>query len=263
MKNSLSRKVKKTKKEGCDTMNRMNIGRKLAILLMVLCMVVPLLTGTAAADTVVPSGEEYTLSFSGVEEVFFGNATKANIKAGKDVYLTYTVDRVRTDHKAVQHGVLGTSRPETRYPYDKGGVLCYSDDAPIMEQGYTYFFKFSYNEETGFEYVAARAKNGTSQWVWFDSRVGDETDNYSYYGIWLAGGIVSVRLTTFAAMTKMEMTWEFMLRSTEIRFWTKRLCEAPMMNWIISIASRWTMLPMLWSVTQSKPALMLCIWNIP
>ena len=127
-------------------MNRLNIGRKLAVIFMVVCLTVPLLLSTAAANEVVPSGEEYTLSFSGVEEVFFGNATKANIKSGKEVYLTYTVDKVRTDHKAVQHGVLGTSRPETRYPYDKGGVLCYSDDAPIMDQGYTYFFKFSCNK---------------------------------------------------------------------------------------------------------------------
>lgn len=195
MKNSLIVKIKKMKKEGCDTMKRVSIGRKLAALMMVICVAVPLLIGTVDADTVVPSSEEYTLSFSGVEEVFFGNAKKTNIKSGEEVYLTYTVDKVRTDHKAIQHGVLGTRRPETRYPYDKGGVLCYSDDAPIMEQGYTYFFKFSYNQDTGFEYVAARAKNGSSEWVWFDSRVGDETDNYSHYGIWLAGGIVSVRLT--------------------------------------------------------------------
>lgn len=176
-------------------MIRINIGRKLASLLLVFCLAAPLLVGTVAADEVVPSNEEYTLSFSGVEEVFFGNATATKIKSGKEVYLTYTVDKVRTDHKAVQHGVLATKRPDTRYPYDKGGVLCYSDDAPIMEQGYTYFFKFSYSEENGFEYVAARAKKGTSQWVFFDSRVGDETDNYTHYGIWLAGGVVSVRLT--------------------------------------------------------------------
>lgn len=176
-------------------MNRMNLGKKLTLILVLLSLVVPVLVGTVSADTVVPSDEEYTLSFSGVEEVFFGNAKATDLKAGKEVYLTYTVDRVRKDHKSIQHGVLATSRPETRYPYDKGGVLCYSDDAPIMDQGYTYFFKFTYNEETGFEYVAARAKEGTSEWVWFDSRVGDETDKYSHYGIWLAGGMVSVRLT--------------------------------------------------------------------
>ncbi len=176
-------------------MNRMNIGRKLAALLMVLCMAVPLFVGTAAADTIVPSDEEYTLSFSGVEEVFFGNAKPAEVKAGAEVYLTYTVERVRGDHQALQHGVVATDQPTHRFPYIDGGVIDYSDDAPIMEEGYTYFFRFTYTEEDGFEYVAAKAKDGSSEWVWFDSRVGDETDNYTHYGIWLAGGITSVRLT--------------------------------------------------------------------
>ena len=176
-------------------MNRRNIGRKLAVLLMALCVSVPMLAGKVAADTVVPSDEEYTLSFSGVEEVFFSNAKPVEAKDGTEVYITYTVDRIRNDHKAIQHGVVGTQKPEARYPYDKGGVICYSDDAPILKQGYTYFFKFTYTEENGFEYVAAQAKDGSSNWVWFNSRIGDETDNYSHFGLWFAGGIVSVRLT--------------------------------------------------------------------
>lgn len=173
----------------------MNLVKRVVLTLTMFCIMTALIAGAMPAKAVEPSDEEYTLSFSGVEEVFFGNAKAANLKAGNEIYLTYTVDKVRTDHKAVQHGVVGTQKPEARYPYDKGGVICYSEDAPILKQGYTYFFKFTYTEENGFEYVAAEAKDGNSQWVWFNSRIGDETDNYTHCGIWFAGGIVSVKLS--------------------------------------------------------------------
>ena len=168
--------------------------KKASVLLVVLCLIVSVMAGVVSADEVTPSNEEYTLSFNGVDSVFFGNATPVNAKAGTEVYITYTVDRIREGHNAPQHGVIGTDQPSLRYPYTEGGVICYSDNAPILEQGYTYFYKFTYTDE-GFTYVAAKAKDGTSQWVWFDSRVGDETDNYKHFGIWFDCGNVSVRLT--------------------------------------------------------------------
>lgn len=174
-------------------MQRKN-GLKFAIRIAVLCMAFVLLTGTVLAEGVVPSREEYTLSFAGVDEVFISNARPIGTEVGQEVYLTYTVDRVRADHGSVQHGVVATDAPEIRYPYIEGGVICYSEDAPLLQQGYTYFFKFTYTED-GFDYVIAKAKDGTSQWVWLDTRIGEETDLYTHFGVWLAGGNVSVRLT--------------------------------------------------------------------
>lgn len=178
-----------------DAMMRKKSWIRRITLLLALCSLVTALTVMVAAAGVVPSDEEYTLSFSGVNEVFFGNVKPMDLKAGKVVYLTYTVDKVRGDHAAAQHGVVATERPETRYPYDKGGVICYSDNAPILEEGCTYFFKFFYTKENGFEYVAAKAKGSSSQWVWFQARIGDELDDYTHCGIWFAGGNVSVKLT--------------------------------------------------------------------
>ena len=113
--------------------------KKASVLLVVLCLIVSVMAGVVSADEVTPSNEEYTLSFNGVDSVFFGNATPVNAKAGTEVYITYTVDRIREGHNAPQHGVIGTDQPSLRYPYTEGGVVCYSDDAPILEQGYTYF----------------------------------------------------------------------------------------------------------------------------
>lgn len=148
-----------------------------------------------SAANVVPSVEDYAMSFQGFD-VYFGNAQE--VKPGTEVYLTYTVEEVREGNESQQNGVIATDQPEIAYPYLEGGVLQSSNDAPLLEEGATYFFRFKYTKKAGFEYVAAKAKNGESKYIVFDSSTGNDpdypyTDKSTYFGVWF-GGIVSVKL---------------------------------------------------------------------
>ena len=94
--------------ERCENAMQMNLVKRLSFILTIFYIMTAVIAGNVPANAVEPSNEEYTLSFSGVEEVFFSNAKAVDLKTGKEIYLTYTVEKIRTDHKAMQHGVVGT-----------------------------------------------------------------------------------------------------------------------------------------------------------
>ena len=66
----------------------------------------------------------------------------------------------------------------------------------LLKEGYTYMIKFT-ALETGFRYVAARAKGDTSEYFVLDSKAGDtsKTVKCGYFGIWIAGGFSNAKLT--------------------------------------------------------------------
>lgn len=153
-----------------------------------------------AADTsVTPSAEEYSAAFR-TPDVFMGNATAVDLKSGGEIYLTYTVDMVRSDNESKQNGIIGTDQPDLEFPYEQGGVLEASNDGCLLKEGYTYFFKFFYNNE-GFQYVAA-ISDGTgnqSRYITFESSTANLptfpfTDNITYAGVWF-GSKVSAKLS--------------------------------------------------------------------
>ena len=178
-------------------MTRMKNGKRLVAFLTAICLITmgsAFFAFSASAANVVPSSEEYTLSFRGINDVFFGNARAIDAKAGTEVYITYTVDTVWDENDTVQHGIVATDQPELAYPYKEGGVVSYSMNAPLLKEGYTYFFKFTYTDEE-FKYTAASSKGDESEYVVFANSTGDATDEYTHFGVWFGTGKVSVRLT--------------------------------------------------------------------
>ena len=160
-------------------------------------------TTNVQAANVKPSNEDYELSFKGFD-TFFGNATP--VEFGTEVYLTYTVEEIREDNASTQNGVIATDQPEAAYPYLEGGILQSSNTAPLLEKGATYFFRFKYTEEQGFEYVAAKSKGDESKYIVFDSSTANAkgyefTDKPKHFGVWF-GGIVSVRLKNVRCYTE-------------------------------------------------------------
>ena len=178
-------------------MARMKNSKRLTAFLTAACLMA---TGfvfpafSVSAANVVPSNEEYTLSFRGANDVFFGNGKAVDAKAGTEVYITYTVDTVRSENDSIQHGVVATDQPELAYPYQEGGTIAYSMNAPLLKEGYTYFFKFTYTED-GFKYTAAASTGDESQYIVFANSAGNATDEYTNFGIWFGTGVVSVKLT--------------------------------------------------------------------
>lgn len=179
-------------------MNKRKIGRCIVTLGIAVCLLFTNFVGNflyASAANVVPSTEDYAMSFQGFD-VYFGNAQEA--KPGTEVYLTYTVEEVRAGNESLQNGVIATDQPEIPYPYLEGGVLYSSNESPLLEEGATYFFRFKYTEEAGFEYVAAKAKGDESKYIVFDYSTANHpdypyTDKSTYFGVWF-GGVVSVKL---------------------------------------------------------------------
>ena len=177
-------------------MARMKNGKRLTAFLTAACLMATGFVFPAfpvSAANVVPSNEEYTLSFRGVNDVFFGNEKAVDVKAGAEVYITYTVDTVRSENDSIQHGIVATDQPELAYPYKEGGTIFYSMNAPLLKEGYTYFFKFTYTED-GFKYTAAASKGDESEYIVFANSTGDSTDVYTNFGIWFGTGVVSAKL---------------------------------------------------------------------
>ena len=153
-----------------------------------------------AADTdVTPSKEEYSAAFR-TADVFMGNATAVDLKSGGEIYLTYTVEKVREDNESMQNGILGTDQPDLEFPYEQGGVLEASNDGGLLKEGYTYFFKFYYNDE-GFQYVAAVSDEtgNQSRYIIFESSTANSptfpfTDDVTHAGVWF-GSKVSAKFT--------------------------------------------------------------------
>lgn len=146
----------------------------------------------ATASDVKVSDVNYKVSYEGAKEILLFNKKSIGSEVGTEVYLTYTVDKVEQD-ETNQQGVLATGQPTTFYPYATGAME-YSDKKQLLQEGYTYFFKFKVTSD-GFEYVIIKAKGKESTYLNMVKSTGKKTDSLEYFGLWLAGGEVTAQLS--------------------------------------------------------------------
>lgn len=176
-------------------------GKKAVALVVAVVLLMGLLPISASA--VKPSGKEYGVSLGNATDVFIGNKTPVDLKAGESVYMVYTVESVEEisieslpDAKeAIQHGVVATGDNTRRYPYEYGGKFFYRMDGGLLDVGYTYFFKFGVNEAGEFEYTVGKSKDGESSYVTFPLEYGEGTDDYNSFGFWFGVGYVTAELS--------------------------------------------------------------------
>ena len=168
-------------------------GQFLAILLSVIILTIAVMP--ASVKAVKTSSTEYTVTMENAVDIYVGNKVPVNAKKGKEVYLVYTVDSV--DKKATtsyQHGVVGSDDGTAQYPYENGGIFQFNMTPCLMDVGYTYFYKFSVNDD-GFDCVVVKAKGKEKSYVNFTSTYGEATDDYKFFGIWLGCGNATAKLT--------------------------------------------------------------------
>ncbi len=155
----------------------------------------------SSAEEVKVTKEKYDAYYGGAGDTFLCNQKSIGSKPGTEYYMTYTVEEYKNGGS--QAGVIGTSDPTQRYPYDKGnGLMFYKQHAEgdksneLLKEGYTYLIKFT-ALKSGFRYVASRAKGETSEYFVLDSKAGDTTKTVKcgYFGIWISGGFTNAKLT--------------------------------------------------------------------
>lgn len=172
--------------------------RFMAILSLLLCTVFSMgvlqTPMTAKAEDVKISNVDYKVSYKGVKDVLLCNKVSIGSEVGTEVYLTYTVDKVE-QCEAKQQGVVATGQPGKSYPYTTGTMEHVSKKQILLEEGYTYFYKFAVTEK-GFEYTIIKAKGEESSYVKMMNVTGKKTDPFEYFGLWLGGGAVTAELSS-------------------------------------------------------------------
>ena len=146
---------------------------------------------TAIASDVKVSDVNYKVSYDGATDIFLCNKNSIGSDVGTEVYLTYTVDTVELCESITQ-GVIATGMPESFFPYE-AGTMDYINKKQLLEEGYTYFFKFEITEE-GFEHVIIKAKGKESAYLNMMYTIGEKTDAMEYFGLWLGSGNVKAQL---------------------------------------------------------------------
>ena len=139
------------------------------------------------AKAVTPSSTDYRVLLSG-SKVFIYNEKTVGSEIGTEYFMTYTVEEVTK--KPTQQGIIGTEDPTRNFPYANGGFMRIfkGKTQPVMlEEGATYFIKFTV-AEGGYRYHVTRAIDDKLENVYFDTYVGDATDEMKYFGLWLAEG---------------------------------------------------------------------------
>lgn len=151
-------------------------------------------TMTANAEDVKISTTNYKVSYKGsAENTFLCNKSAVSTEVGTEIYLTYTVEKL-SDSKASVHGVGASGNLEQAYPYQTGLMHYTGSNKPVlMQEGYTYFYKFTTTED-GFTYNIIKAKGDDASYVDLPSVTGRMTDKLSYFGIWLGAGKVTAEL---------------------------------------------------------------------
>ena len=149
---------------------------------------------TANAEEVKISNVDYNVSYNGSKDRLLCNKRSAGSGVGTEVYLTYTVDKVE-QYTATQQGVVATGQPTKSYPYKNGAMEYVSKQQVLLEEGYTYFYKFAVTEK-GFEYTIIKAKGEESSYVKMVSTTGTKTETLEYFGLWLGGGTVTAELSS-------------------------------------------------------------------
>ena len=122
-------------------MMRKRINAKLSLLLGVVFLLGGIgCPSTAKADTVKISNEDYVVSYKDSVDIFLSNKKSIGSDIGTEVYLTYTVESVDRCEKG-QQGVVATAKPKVPFPYSSGQME-YCQDKQLLQEGYTYFYKF-------------------------------------------------------------------------------------------------------------------------
>ncbi len=168
-------------------------GRSRRILVAFLASVM-LVSMPFTSQAVEPSGVEYSCTLNQAQNVFIGNEKPIDLKEGESMYLVYTVKSVDGTHKGYQQGVLGTDDTTQPFPYEKGGVLQYDFKTVLVDEGYTYFYKFMVVDGE-MDCIIVKAKGDERMVVTLPNLYGDATDNYQYFGIWFGDGLLTTKLT--------------------------------------------------------------------
>lgn len=172
---------------------RKRINAKLSLLLGVVFLLGGIgCPSTAKADTVKISNEDYVVSYKDSVDIFLSNKKSIGSDIGTEVYLTYTVESVDRCEKG-QQGVVATAKPKVPFPYSSGQME-YCQDKQLLQEGYTYFYKFAVTKD-GFEYTIIRAKGEESSYLTMPYSTGAKTDAMEHFGLWLGGGAVTAKLT--------------------------------------------------------------------
>lgn len=169
---------------------------------MLWCILWSIGAGLIPAGAVTVSGEEYEVHYTGRHSSYLCNKETAGNAVGTEYFMTYTVKTFVSSGS--QNGFLGTSAPETQFPYtDNNGLLYYqqrtseTETPQLLMEGYTYFVKFTVTE-SGFRYLAARAKGDFSEYFVIEGKTatGDAgSANYGYFGLWFGDGVTEAHLT--------------------------------------------------------------------
>lgn len=139
--------------------------------------------GQTTVQAVTPSKSEYTLLMDG-PRFYIHNKKTLGAAEGTEYYMTYTVKKaVKTPG---QQGVIGTADYTRNFPYTEGGLMRYNGSGQnLMEQGYTYFYKFVV-ASGGFTYNISRAKGDVIEDIILEKTADTGTGPMKYFGVWLA-----------------------------------------------------------------------------
>lgn len=175
--------------------------KRLALGLLAVTLISGCFARTAGAVDwdVKPSTTDYYVQLDNSNEIILCNESTLGTKVGTEYYLTYTVESMAFD-KFVNAGVIGCLTPKARWPYvssedgKQGGLLQYSDDNLLLEQGKTYFFKFTITKD-GYKYRAGWAKGDEAEYLKLTQLAGEVKTDAQYFGVWLATSGMTGKLT--------------------------------------------------------------------
>ena len=141
------------------------------------CVVFAINASVISADAVRVSQQEYEVYYTGRHSSFLCNKVSVGNAVGTEYFLTYTVKSVTSSGS--QNGFLGTNAPELQFPYTEGSGLLYyqqrksdKETPMLLMEGYTYFVKFTVTE-SGYRYIAARAKGNSSEYFVIEGKAAD------------------------------------------------------------------------------------------
>lgn len=178
-------------------MKKRVLGGLMAILLFVIG-VCPL--GVQAEEdiwNVKVSDVDYSVELNNTDIVYICNRDSIGSKVGTEYYMTYTVESMAIGESRHQ-GVVGTNSPTSWFPYavneEEGGVYHWDVQNKLLVEGHTYFLKFVITEE-GYNYRIGWAEGDQSRYIEFSFTTSEITKGLGYYGIFLADGGMTGKLT--------------------------------------------------------------------
>ena len=144
------------------------------------------ITVHAADEQVKISDKEYLVSLKEANAIYISNEKAVSTEVGTKMFLTYTVEKLEKD-TSIQSGIIGTADNTADYPYLQNGRMEYEPKSLLMEEGYTYVYRFEKTEK-GFVYECAKLKGDEAKNITFTqvAKKGDAS-TFRHYGIWIDG----------------------------------------------------------------------------